>query len=327
MEEAEEPLMNLAPFSMEEPLPVSVFKGEIWGYLISGREQALKKELPLTDLGYFGAEVDNYGQLVNVPNLRNVPQFSGRIHLVVGCGSRALSHFVLMEGSGARKQLIADLLEKAKPFDGLQIDFELVPSRDRSTFHSFLGELRKGLGTKRFTVALPARLKTLPHDVYDYAAITPLVDRILVMAYDEHWATSEPGPIASMSWCTSVAEYALKTIGPEKLIMGLPFYGRTWGSVNLFRAFHFSGIEQIKREQQITEVRREQGIPTFTYEAPVTVTVYYEDDYSLSARMELYRTLGVESIGFWALGQESPTVWRLLPPPIVEAYKGSRHKE
>ncbi|MDR1985926.1 MAG: glycoside hydrolase [Treponema sp.] len=300
-----------SPASQEEPVPVSTF-GEIWGYLISGKEQALTGDLPLTDIGYFGAEVDHYGHLVNVPNPRDIPRFSGRIHLVVGCGSRALSHFVLMEGSPERKQLITDLLDKSKPFDGLQIDFELVPARDRGNFHSFLADLRKGLGNKRFTIALPARVQTLDNDVYAYETIKPLVDRILVMAYDEHWATSEPGPIASMDWCKSVAAYSLKTIGSEKLIMGLPFYGRTWGSVNLFRAFYFSGIERIKQEHNITEVHREQGIPTFTYEVPVTVTVYYEDDYSLSVRMEMYRTLGVQSIGFWALGQESPTIWKLL---------------
>ncbi|MDR2394911.1 MAG: glycoside hydrolase [Treponema sp.] len=293
-----------------EHVPVFAF-GEIWGYLISGKEEAFTQEAPLTDIGYFGAEVDHYGQLINVPNPRDIP-FWGRVHLVVGCGSRALSHFVLVEGSPVRKQLITDLLEKSKPFDGLHIDFELVPPRDKDTFHSFLAELRNGLGNKRFTIALPARLDTLDNDVYDYEQIEPLVDRILVMAYDEHWATSEPGPIASMDWCKSVAAYALKTIGSEKLIMGLPFYGRTWGSSNLFRAFHFSGIERIKQEHKVTKVRREQRIPTFTYEVPVTVTAYYEDEHSLSARMEMYRTLGVQSIGFWALGQEDPKVWKGL---------------
>ncbi|MDR1956236.1 MAG: glycoside hydrolase [Treponema sp.] len=309
IEDGEGGIMQVPP--PDAALPVSVF-GEIWGYLISGKEEAFKADAPLTDIGYFGAEVDMYGQLVNVPNPRDIPHFSGRVHLVLGCGGRALSHFVLMEGSSVRKQLIADLLEKVKPFDGLQIDFELVPPRDGDQFRSFLAELRKGLGTKSFTIALPARFRTLDTDVYDYEKIKPLVDRILVMAYDEHWATSEPGPIASMDWCKSVAEYSLKTIGPEKLIMGLPFYGRTWGSINLFRAFFFSGIERIKQEHQVTEVRREKGIPTFTYEVPVTVTVYYEDDYSLSTRMEMYRALGVRSIGFWALGQESPTIWERL---------------
>jgi spore germination protein YaaH len=109
-----------------------------------------------------------------------------------------------------------------------------------------------------------------------------------------------------------VARYGLSVIPPEKLIMGIPFYGRTWGSENTFRAFFHSGIERIKRENQVTTVRREMGIPTFTYEIPVTVTVYYEDEYSLSRRIEMYRTMGVKSIGFWCLGQETPVIWSLL---------------
>jgi spore germination protein YaaH len=216
---------------------------------------------------------------------------------------------VLEEGSAVRKRLVADLLAAAAGFDGLQIDFELVPARDGGAFLSFLAELRAGLGEKLFTAALPARLTPLKDDVYDYGKIAPLVDRILVMAYDEHWSTSEPGPIASMDWCRSVAAHSLKTIGPEKLILGLPFYGRTWGDVNTFRAFFHSGIERIRRENNITEITRENGIPTFTYEIPVTVTVYYEDDHSLSLRLEMYRSMGVSSVGFWCLGQESETIW------------------
>ena len=294
-----------------DKLPVSSF-GEIWAYLVSGREASLKNTYPLTDIGYFGAEIDTYGRLTSVPDPKKIADFPGRVHLVVVCNSRTLSYFSLEEGSLVRKQLIYDLLEASKKFDGLQIDFELVPAQSRAAFHSFLKELKTGLKNKPFTIALPARRRTLEDDVYDYAAIAPIVDRIFVMAYDEHWSTSAPGPIASMDWCKAVAEYSLRVIGPEKLVMGLPFYGRAWGNTNPSRAYIFSAIERIKKEHNIRNVQRENGIPKFTYEVPVKVTVYYEDDFSLSARMEMYRSLGVKSIGFWSLGQESPTFWYFL---------------
>jgi spore germination protein YaaH len=294
-----------------ESLPVSAF-GEIWAYLTNGREEALDTRYPLTDIGYFGAEVDSYGRLTGVPDPRNIGFFSGRTHLVVTCNSRGLTHFVIEDESGARARLIADLLDAVKPFDGLQIDFELVPQNDGEAFLSFLGELRAGLGEKVFTAALPARTNQAESGVYDYRKILPLVDRILIMAYDEHWSTSEPGPVASMNWCRSVAAYALEAIGPDKLIMGLPFYGRTWGSVNPNRAFFHSGIERIKRENNVSAVNRQDGVPTFTYEVPVTVTVFYEDEYSLSTRLNMYRTMGVRAVGFWTLGQETPLIWELL---------------
>jgi hypothetical protein len=294
-----------------ESLPVSSF-GEIWGYLISGREEALDASPPLSDIGYFGAEVDSYGRLTGVPDPRRIRSFPARVHMVVTCGSRGLAHFVIETGSKARERLVADLLDAVRPFDGLQIDFELIPRDDGEAFLSFLEEIRTGLGDKIFTIALPARTRRLENDVYEYRKILPLVDRILVMAYDEHWATSEPGPIASPAWCRSVADYALGAIGPEKLIMGLPFYGRTWGNVNPNRAFFHSGIERIKRENNVDSISRQDGIPMFTYEVPVTVTVFYEDEYSLSTRLDMYRNMGVRSVGFWSLGQETPLIWELL---------------
>jgi spore germination protein YaaH len=294
-----------------EHLPVSSF-GEIWGYLLAGREQTLMANLPLSDVAYFGAEIDSYGKLTGVPDRRKISSFPGRTHLVVTCNSRGLTHFALEPGSRTRERLIADLLEASRPFDGLQIDFELVPAQDGEAFLSFLAELREGLRGKMFTIALPARQRTLENDVYDYRKIQPLVDKILVMAYDEHWSNSAPGSIASLGWCQSVARYAQSVIEPEKLILGIPFYGRTWGNINPNRAFFYSGIQRIIEENQITEIRRENGIPSFSYEVPLRITVYYEDDISLSARFELYRGMGIGAIGFWCLGQETPTVWNLL---------------
>jgi spore germination protein YaaH len=294
-----------------ENMPVSSFE-EIWAYLINGREETLDPRYPLTDIGYFGAEVDSYGRLTGVPDPRKIAFFPGRTHLVIACNSRGLTHFVIEDGSGARAQLLADIFDAVKPFDGLQIDFELVPRKDGEAFLSFLRELRAGLDGKFLTAALPARTRDLENDVYDYRKILPLMDRILVMAYDEHWSTSKPGPIASLNWCRAVAAYALETLGPDKLIMGLPFYGRTWGNVNSNRAFFHSGIERLKRENNVDTVNRRDGVPAFTYEVPVTVTVFYEDEYSLSTRLNIYRTMGVRAAGFWSLGQETPLIWELL---------------
>jgi len=295
----------------EGTLPVSAF-GEIWAYVVAGREAALTPGLPITDIGYFGADISTYGELIDVPDRKKLRAFTGRVHMVVKCDSRSLAYFVLRPGSAERKTLIADLVAATRNYDGLQIDFENIPARAGDSFHSFLAELKAALPHKMFTVALPARFRKINDDVFDYDKIKPMVDRVLVMAYDEHWSTSAPGPIASLSWCKRVAEYSLNVIGKEKLIMGLPFYGRAWGSPNPSQAYVYTGIERIINENDVADIRRENGIPTFQYKLPVTVKVYYDDEYSLSARMEMYRSMGVASIGFWRLGQETPAVWQYL---------------
>jgi hypothetical protein len=291
--------------------PVSAFK-EIWAYVVAGREAALTPGLPISDIGYFGADIGVYGALIEVPDRKKLKNFSGRVHMVVKCDSRSLTYFTLRPGSAERKALVADLVAATRNFDGLQIDFENIPARAGDSFHSFLAELRAELGNKMFTIALPARFRKIKDDIFDYEKIMPMVDRILIMAYDEHWSTSAPGPIASLSWCKRVADYSLGVIGKEKLIMGLPFYGRAWGSPNPSQAYLYTGIERIMKENDVAEINRENGIPTFQYKVPVSVKVYYDDEYSLSARMEMYREMGVASIGFWRLGQETPAVWQYI---------------
>ncbi|MDR2149476.1 MAG: glycoside hydrolase [Spirochaetaceae bacterium] len=296
--------------SVEAQLP-SVNFAEVWAYIVDGREPTIKPDIPVSDLAYFGATVNIYGKLVGVPDRNKLSWFQGRVHIVVTCEGMALTHFALEEGGSIREQLLIDLLAAAGSFDGLQIDFEQVPARDAQTFRSFLRELQAGLGDRMLSLALPARLRSIADDVYDYRSLAEIVDRILVMAYDEHWSGSEPGPIASLVWCKRVANYALSAIGTQKLIMGLPFYGRAWG-FNPNNAYIYSRIEQLKDENGVSTIEYENGIPTFSYTVPVIVTVYYEDTYSLISRLQIYKEQRINAVGFWRLGQEDPRFWTFI---------------
>ncbi|MDR2842293.1 MAG: glycoside hydrolase [Spirochaetaceae bacterium] len=292
-----------------EKLPESSFK-EIWAYLISGYENSLKQNFPITDIVYFSAEVDRYGHLASVPKRKKIEKFKGRIHFSVTCNSSGLTHFILEEGSKARKDLLNELIAAAQPFDGLNMDFELVPARDADAYVSFLAELKAALGTKTFSVCVPARTKA--DNSYNYTKIAAVADKVFIMAYDEHWSSSKPGPVASMNWCKTVASYGLKTIGADKLVMGIPFYGRSWGDRSTSRGLIHSTTDKIIKENNIQNIKRENGIPTFNYQVTVNIVVYYEDTYSLSTRMEMYQKQGVRSVGFWRLGQEPIGVWNLV---------------
>ena len=294
-------------------LPILDFK-EIWAYVIPDRESALTRGLPITDIAYFGAEVDAFGKLVNVPRRSALPShFTGRVHLVIACNGRALSHFVLKPGSPERREFIADLIAATRNYDGLNIDLEYISVRNAETFASFLRELRAGLPRdKMFTICVPARTRKLNEDAYDYDRLTPLVDRVFVMAYDEHWSGSRPGSVASIAWCRRVADYSMRAIGPGKLVMGLPFYGRAWGDYSPSRALVHSSIENIIRDHNITDIRYDNGIPTLTYNKNVSIRIFYEDVHSLVTRMNMYKSMGIESIGFWRLGQETTDIWNHL---------------
>jgi spore germination protein YaaH len=293
-------------------LPESEFR-EVWGYVLARNEKSLKPGYPVSDIVYFGAEVDQYGSVVNIPNRKNLPHTdsadnaNSRVHISIVCGSAGLTHFLLEPESKARLGLVKALIAMTRDYDGLNIDFENVPLQDADHFLSLLRELKDALGEKVLSVCVPAR--DTESKTYNYKNIAGIADRVFVMAYDEHWAGSAPGPVASMGWCRSVASYALKTIGAKKLVMGIPFYGRSWADTSTARALTMSTTDTIMKDRGIGTVQRENGIPKFTYEVNVGVTVYFEDAYSLATRMDMYRNLGVDKIGFWRIGQEDTAVW------------------
>lgn len=285
---------------------------EVWAYLLNGEEEFFDTSYPISDVGYFGAGIDSSGKLVGLPDRGSLPPSSARVHLVVAeIGNYALTHFCLDPDYPLRDELIVDIALAARPFDGVQIDFEAVGKDDRENFVEFLRLLKAVLGDKVLSVALSARFDE-KHDGLGYERIGKLVDRLVVMAYDEHWSTSAPGPVASLDWCAKIAQYAASKVESGKLVMGLPFYGRAWADKTLSRAYKYSSLASLLAEKGIEEIPRQGDIPFIEYSESVNVKVFFEDSDSIASRLELYRSASVRNVAFWRLGQEDPTIWERL---------------
>lgn len=299
-------------YTLKNPEGNPVSLDESWSYVMTGRENEYSPEFPITDLCYFSAEINLFGELVNIPTRSKIDKGEKRTHLVITCDSKSLSHFILDPEFNIRKKLIKEIAKASENYDGVQIDFELVPIRDRKNFIHFLADLRYSLKGKIFSVCVPARFKLLSEDVYPYAEISKYCDRVFVMAYDEHWSSSKPGPVASLEWCQKVTDYAKKSIPKEKLIMGIPFYGRTWASETTAGAWYFSGANRIMTEHDTPEVIYEDSIPTFKYKTEVEVTGFFNDAYSCYAFCNMYSQNDIQKLGFWRIGQEDPEFWKWI---------------
>ncbi|MGN0729498.1 glycosyl hydrolase family 18 protein [Treponema sp.] len=286
---------------------------ETWSYVIAGRENEFSPDMPITDLCYFSAEINEYGEIPSIPDRSKIPaEYNGNVHLVAICESRSLTHFVLDPKYRVSKKIIRTLAEAAQDFDGLQIDFELVPARDAENFRNFLKALKKSIGNKTLSVCVPARTKKVSNDVYDYSLIEPYADRIFIMAYDQHWATSAPGPVSGMDWLKRITEHTLSELPAEKAIMGLPFYGRTWAEPNFSKAWYHSGITRILSENSNPEIQRTEEIPHFEFKTEVTVKGWFDDCQSLEARCRMLMEKSVPNAGFWRIGQEDREFWNLF---------------
>lgn len=292
----------------EPPLP---FK-EVWAYLMTGEERFLPEEAPITDLAYFSARISSTGELFGVPDVKRLAGQPARKHLVVAeVTNQALLHFVLNPAYPLRDRLVRDIAAAAAPYDGVNIDFELLRAGDGPAFLEFLSLLKKAIGRKTLSVCVPARTRKMD-DAYDYAKIAAIADRVFVMSYDEHWSGGPAGPVSSIGWAGRVAAWAAQAVGAPKLIMGMPFYGRAWGDKSPAGAYRHSSLSLKKEEHAAVPGRNPEGIPYFRFSETVNLVLYYDDALSTRLRAEAYAKQGVDKIGFWRLGQEDPEIWRVI---------------
>lgn len=318
---------------------------EVWGYLMRGEEKVFRGDETVTDVCYFSCSIDPEGRLragVNPPSLPDLDGRKRRVHIVIAdLENTRLMNLILDPSRGARDNLVSDIVELSKKFDGVQIDFEAVADRDAGNFLEFLRLIRQGMETgKVFSVALPAK-RIEVSDAYDYAAISAIADRVYIMAYDQHWSTSRPGPVASLSWCKDVMNYALTVVPPEKLIMGIPLYGRSWRNEKIVKRVKVKGryAKNSKKKKTRTKVvtktvvksrsiksahipdlvERKNAVKEYSADTGFVIRyknrskeIIYCDDVNATMEKFLFYSEHIDSIGFWRLGMENRDLWKAI---------------
>lgn len=303
-------------YGEDSPLPTKVSFEETWGYLYKGEESFLNGTEPLTDICYFSAQLNDIGRLEETMAPPTLPGRLGqqaRLHLVISApASKTLMYFCLHKDLQTRTDLLKDIVRLSDAFQGVQIDFESIRPEDSSAFLSFLSGLRGQLNRQKIlSVAVPART-TLKYDAFSYGGIAAIVDKVIVMAYDEHWRTGPPGPIASTQWCEKVGRFAITHIPAQKLVMGLPLYGRVWQKEDIARALKYPETLQLWERNRPLLKRLHDGTPFFSFKQQINAIVYYEDLRSLTNKLSLYHQMGIQGVGFWRIGQGPAALWEQL---------------
>jgi hypothetical protein len=290
---------------------------EVWGYLMQGEEAKFTGSENVTDIMYFGARINDEGRLIfpqSPPDMGLRDGKKYRYHLVVySISGGAMLNAAIDKKLPFRNSFIKDMIAAAKNYDGLHIDFETVTAKNRDDYHDMLRELKKGIGPdKRFTVLVMPRRRAVKDDPHDYKIISSIADRVFVMAYDQHWSTSAPGPVASIKWCKEIIDYTLASVPRDKLIMGIPMYGRAWQDNNHTRSLHFPHTLGLLEKHGITPEYTDELGAYFEYTETVTVKVFYENARSIIAKANLYNSYGILGVGFWRIGQEDKTIWQTI---------------
>ena len=245
-------------------------------------------------------------------------------------------------------------LMKQYGFDGLDIDWEYPVSvglnpeigrpEDSENFTLLLAELRAQLDAQGqqdggihylLTIAAPAGSSEYSNIQLDQ--IHRYLDWINVMTYDFHgsWeaTTNFNAPLYAASDDSNPEDAALNTdaamkaylaagIPAEKLVVGVPFYGRGWSGVpdiqhGLFQSstglpggtwesgvFDYGDLEANYVPTFARYWHDEAGVP-WLYNADRQIMISYDDPESLRLKTEYVKNEGLGGIMFWELSGDT----------------------
>ena len=235
-----------------------------------------------------------------------------------------------LKNSEKLAQQIVDAIMKYD-LDGVNVDIENLTSKDRDDFSDFVNILRDKLPKdKMLTVSVAANpygVDTGWQGSYDYEKLGEYADYLFVMAYDEHSQGGVCGPVASIDFVENSIKYALERVSKDKIVVGIPLYGRFWGGDGERdgEAVVIGDVPRlISRFKGIVEYDNEVKQPCVNFKiaenaistkvngkelVPGEYTIWYEDKESITAKLDLVNEYDLLGAGVWALGQEKVEVW------------------
>ncbi|WP_205599188.1 glycosyl hydrolase family 18 protein [Oceanobacillus halotolerans] len=234
------------------------------------------------------------------------------------------------------REVLTDQIAKAiidYELDGVNVDIENVTEVDRDNYTDFVKLLREKLpADKEISVAVAANPNHWDkgwHGSYDYKALSEHADYLMLMAYDESYQGGPAGPVASMGWVERSIKAVVEdnNVPPEKVVLGLPFFGRYWNHAENTGGYGASNhqVESLITKYNGTVTFDEasqspkasftikEGDPTTTISGrtlkPGTYELWYENNQSIKAKIDLVHKYNLKGTGSWSLGQENAAVW------------------
>jgi spore germination protein len=235
-----------------------------------------------------------------------------------GTSSVPIHH--LLSNSQRRSDAVANIEEhvKVNGFDGVNIDFEMVPPEDRDYVTQFMQELSDRLRPSGYTVAMSVFPKKdeSTNDVaiaYDYKALANYVDQIVVMTYDNHGEWSGPGSVADITWVEDNLKYALQFIPKQKIYLGIAAYGYDWSATGVQTVTYSDAMEQAAKYNTAISWDPASKSSYYTYvDSAGQHQVWFENSRSLAYKLDLVNKYDIKGVAIWRLGQEDPGYWQVL---------------
>jgi peptidoglycan-N-acetylglucosamine deacetylase len=236
----------------------------------------------------------------------------------------------------ALRQQIGRFFTAYPVYHGLSLDFESLKDDADPAYMTFIHELYGDMHLRGLQLYVNTAVATSDNDLKQIAANS---DGIILMNYDEHQTTSDPGPIASQDWFVDNLTRVLKIVPKKKLICAVGNYGYDWTLSNPPAPKKGSHKEPVKPEVLLTEdfpvaeawqrasdadadldLDDDSLNPHFEYideDTNQRHVVWFLDGVTMLNQMRAARQLGLTTFALWRLGWEDNSMWSVWDKPSM----------
>jgi spore germination protein len=223
-----------------------------------------------------------------------------------------------------RRRFVDDLLTLVAKmgYDGVDLDWEDLRPADRDRFSALVDQLAAALHAQGRFLSIAVMPKTSEPGEWDnqkyadWSRIGKAVDEFKIMLYSYSGPWGDPGPQAPLAWVDRVLTFAEKKVSPDKVFMGLPFYGFDWhgGSVATASAHRAAALAAQYGAAVHHDAASGEATMTFTDANGETHTVWFQDEKAVATKIAALRSghPKIAGISVWVMGQEASGFWPLI---------------
>lgn len=225
-------------------------------------------------------------------------------------------------------QLIAAAIQYN--FDGINVDFEALSKDAGEGYIQFIRELSLKCENNGIVLSVDNYVPMEYNLFYDRKEQANFADYVIIMGYDEHYAGSDEGSVASIGFVNQGIEDTLKEVPAEQVILAAPLYTRVWALTpkDAGEDVEAASEDYVPYElssqavgmQEAWNMVSANGVePTWSDEDGqyyaeyvndgVTYKIWLEDTRSLELKLQAATDNGLAGVAFWKLGFDDASLW------------------
>jgi peptidoglycan/xylan/chitin deacetylase (PgdA/CDA1 family)/spore germination protein YaaH len=219
----------------------------------------------------------------------------------------------VLRDAEARATLVENLAAYVRKhhFSGVAVDFEALSTSAIADLEVFMAELHRTFSAFDATVSIVIPLVDADWSLKRFA---PYSDAIILTAYDEHFASGEPGPIASEDWLAAGVRARFAEVEPGELVIGIGSYGYDWAPTGEAELYRFDEVVQTAQEHAAKPALDPvSGNPGFSYSSENQHhRVWYLDGVTAYNQIRASLEFAPRGFALWRIGSEDPAIWEIF---------------